>query len=76
MDVLSIHNDAMDLDPLGQFDQKLLVARQVVDGQRITLRERGHRFHVGPVGDGREPGLVVAVLSQELDAEGTPSARL
>ena len=61
---LLVDQDAVDLDPFGQFHQQLTIAVEMVNLRRLALGEGGHRLHVGPVGDGREPRLVVAVLAQ------------
>lgn len=66
---LPIDEYPMDIDPLGQFYQELGIAVQMVDFGRFAFGEGGHRLHIGPIGDGREPRLLAAVLAQQLDAE-------
>ena len=56
------------LHALRQLDQKLLVARQMVNAGRIAAGEPRHRLDALPIGDRDELALVRAILSQALHA--------
>src|SRR4029453_6207030 len=58
-----------DLHRLGQLDQKLRIAVEVVDVGGIAPGEARHRRDVLPVGDGHELALVLAILAERLHAE-------
>jgi hypothetical protein len=61
---LTVDHDAVDLDGLREFDQELGIAVEVVNLGRLAFGESRHRGEVWPIGDGREPTLVFAILAE------------
>ncbi|MGZ2506657.1 hypothetical protein ACVINI_007203 [Rhizobium beringeri] len=57
------------LDTLGKFAKQFCVPLQMMNLLWIAFRKRGHRFHVGPVGDRREPCLILTIFAQQLNVE-------
>lgn len=54
---LCVDQDAMDLDALGQLQQKFCVTREMVHRSGITFCERGHCIHVCPIRNGGKPSF-------------------
>lgn len=46
-----------------------MVARQQMDLRRLASGEGAHGVQVAPVGDEGEPGLLLPILTQQLEAE-------